>query len=283
VSVLLPNYHQNPQRDDGNQLRTYNMDRMLATVEREGGPFTLFGGEVLMVAKADLETLWAWGFERFGTNGIQTNGTLIDDDHIERFKRYRVDVGISIDGPGALNDVRWSGSLEFTRADTATTEAAIERLCREGVPLRLIVTLSRCNAAEDRLLVMHDWFRYLERLGIRSARLHVLEVESNAVRAAYGLSTEEYLRALLSFVELEGQLSELKLDLFRDMRDLLLGQDASITCAWAACDPHTSVPVRRIEGNGQRSNCGQTNQDGIDFVRADVTGFERYLVLYHTP
>jgi uncharacterized protein len=98
--------YQNPQRDAGNQLRAYDVDRMLAAIEQEGGPFTLFGGEALMVSKADLETLWAWGFERFGTNGIQTNGTLIDDDHIRLFKRYRVDVGISIDGPGELNDVR---------------------------------------------------------------------------------------------------------------------------------------------------------------------------------
>jgi uncharacterized protein len=45
---------------------------------------------------------------------------------------------------------------------------------------------------------MHDWLRRLERLGVRPARLHVLEVESEAVRARYALSTEENLPALLS-------------------------------------------------------------------------------------
>jgi uncharacterized protein len=130
---------------------------------------------------------------------------------------------------------------------------------------------------------MHDWFRRLERMGVRSARLHVLEVESEAVRVRYALSTEENLRALLSFVELEEALADLKLDLFRDMRHLLLGQDASTTCVWGACDPYTTVAVRGIEGNGQRSNCGRTNKDGIDFVKADTAGFERYLALHHTP
>lgn len=38
-----------------------------------------------------------------------------------------------------------------------------------------------------------------------------------------------------------------------------------------------------MEGSGQRSNCGRTNKDGIDFVKAGTEGFERYLALYHTP
>jgi uncharacterized protein len=32
-------------------------------------------------------------------SGIQTNGTLIKDAHIEMFEKYRVQVGISCDGP----------------------------------------------------------------------------------------------------------------------------------------------------------------------------------------
>jgi len=41
--------------------------------------------------------------------------------------------------------------------------------------------------------------------------------------------------------------------------------------------------VRGVEGQGQRSNCGRTNKDGIDFGKADAPGFERYLALYQTP
>ena len=49
-----------------------------AAIEREDRHFTLFGGEPLLMPKADLEALWAWGYQRFGTNSVQTNGTLID-------------------------------------------------------------------------------------------------------------------------------------------------------------------------------------------------------------
>lgn len=275
--------YQNPQRDAGNVPRSYDLEAMKAAVEREGGPFTLFGGEPLTVPEEDLEALWAWGLERFGANGVQTNGVLINENHIRMFRRYQVSVGISVDGPGELNDVRWGGSLERTRENTAKTEAAIERLCREGMPPSLIVTLHRGNATEDKLPVLHDWLRRLESMGIASARIHVLEVEADDVGAAYALSTEENLVAFSSFARLESELRTLGLDVFTDMRRLLMGTDDETTCVWNACDPYTTRAVRGVEGTGQSSNCGRTNKDGIDFVKASVEGFERYLALYQTP
>jgi len=82
---------------------------MKAAIKAEGGPFALFGGEPLLVPEHDLESLWSWGLEQFGYNTVQTNGTLINDEHIRMFKAYKVSVGISIDGPGELNDLRWHG------------------------------------------------------------------------------------------------------------------------------------------------------------------------------
>jgi uncharacterized protein len=275
--------YQNPQRDAGNVPHAFDLEAMKAAIEQEGGPFTLFGGEPLLVPEDVLENLWSWGFEKFRGNGIQTNGTLINQRHIRLFKKYKVHVGLSVDGPDDLNDVRWVKDVDQTREATARTHAAIERLCREQVPISLIVTLHRGNATADKLPLMLDWFRYLDGIGLASARLHVLEVEDETVREKYALTTRENLEAFLSFHALEAELRTLKLDLFNDMRRLLRGDDNSTTCVWNACDPYTTRAVRGVEGHGQRSNCGRTNKDGIDFVKADVEGFERYLALYHTP
>lgn len=275
--------YDNPQRAAGNVRGNYDLEKMKAAIEREGGPFTLFGGEPLMVPHKDLEELWSWGFQKYGSNGIQTNGTLINDSHIRMFRKYQVHVGISADGPGELNDARWAGTLEYTRRATARTHAAIERLCREGISTSLIITLHRGNATRDKIPTMHDWIRYMEEMGVCSARLHILEVEDRNIRRKYGLSTEQSLEALLSFLELERELTKLRFDLFQDMRNMLLGQDGSSTCIWSACDPYTTRAVRGIEGNGQSSNCGRTNKDGIDFVKCDTPGFERFVSLYHTP
>lgn len=275
--------YQNPQRDAGNVLHAYDLDKMKSKISEEGGPFTLFGGEPLMVPEADLEELWAWGYEKFGRNGIQTNGVLINDAHIRLFKKYKVHVGMSLDGPGELNDVRWHGTLEKTRESTAKSHAAIERLCREGIPPSMIVTLHRNNATSDKLPVMHDWFRHLVSIGVSNLRLHLLEIDHESVRQKYSLTDEENVAALLSFAKLEGELSGLKFDLFSDMRNMLAGRDNNGTCIWTACDPYTTPAVRGVEGSGQSSNCGRTNKDGVDFTKAASEGYERYMALYQTP
>ena len=275
--------YQNPQRDAGSFTKSYDIEAMKAAVEQEGGPFTLFGGEPLLVPEADLEALWSWGYEKYGSNGVQTNGALINDHHIRLFRAYAVHVGISIDGPGELNDARWAGSLEKTREATAKSEQAIERLCREGMPPSLIVTLHRANAAADKRPVLISWLRFLEGIGVSSVRLHLLEVENEWIRKKYALSTQENVDAMLDFARLEQELPRMRFDLFDDIQKLLLGQDQDVTCIWAACDPYTTRAVRGVEGTGQRSNCGRTNKEGIDYVKADREGYERTLALYHAP
>ena len=154
---------------------------------------------------------------------------------------------------------------------------------REGLTPSLIVTLHRNNATADKLPRMRDWFRYLDMLGITSARLHDLEIESPAIGAKYGLTVDEQIAAFVDFAALETELRQLRFDVFADIRQMLMGQDQSTTCVWNACDPYTTRAVQGVEGHGQRSNCGRTNKDGIDFVKADREGFERNLALYHTP
>lgn len=275
--------YQNPQRDAGNIATTFDVAGMKAGLERAGSSFTIFGGEPLLVPEAVLEELWAFGLERFGSNGIQTNGSLITGRHIELFKRYKVNVGISVDGPEDLNDVRWAGTLEATRRATARTHGAIDQLVREGLVPSLIVTLHRNNATADKLPRMCDWFRYFDSIGITSARLHDLEIEGPAVGAKYGLTHDEQIAAFECFAALEPELQRLRFDVFSDIRKMLMGDDRSTTCVWNGCDSYNTRAVQGVEGHGQRSNCGRTNKDGIDFVKADREGFERYIALYHAP
>lgn len=275
--------YQNSQREAGNVLHDYDLEKLKAAAERIGGEVTLFGGEPLLIPEKDLEALFAWSFAKYGAGGLQTNGTLINENHIRIFRAYNVHVGISLDGPGELNDARWSGTLQKTRADTERAVAVLERLCRDGLSVSLIATLHRGNASADRLPRLHAWLRHLDDLGLKSARLHILEVENESVRQQYGLATDEYCAAFLSFLRLEKELKVLRFDVFDDMRNMLLGKDDDTTCCWNACDPYTTRAVQGIEGNGQKSNCGRTNKHGIDFVTAPRDGYERYLALYHTP
>lgn len=275
--------YQDPQRHSGNVRQEYDLQKMKAAVERAGGPFTLFGGEPLLIPLADLEDLWRWGLARYGENAIQTNGVLINEEHLRMFREYRVRVGVSIDGPGALNDARRNGSQDKTRSTTAQVEATIERLCELGSPPGLIVTLHRGNAIARCLPVLQDWVRRMDRLGIRSMRLHLLEVDAPEVRSTLALSNAENLVAMSSLMALQPELKTLRLDVNGELSALLRGKDKAASCVWRACDPYTTAAVRGVEGNGQSSNCGRTNKDGIDFIKAAESGYERYIALYHTP
>ena len=259
------------------------MKKMKDAVEKENAPFSIFGGEPLLIPFHDLEEIFSWGYDKWGENSIQTNGTLIEDRHIVLFKKFNVHVGISIDGPDELNELRFIGNKEITHRFTKKTEVAIRRLCDEGMPPQLIITLHRSNASKDRLPILINWIKDLDKLGIRAARLHLLESENQYIRDKYSLSPDENIHALLNLMELQIELKNIKFDIFDDMRNMLMGKDSSVTCIWKGCDPYTTKAVRGIEGNGQLSNCGRTNKDGIDYIKSTTEGYERYISLYHTP
>jgi uncharacterized protein len=64
---------------------------------------------------------------------------------------------------------------------------------------------------------------------------------------------------------------------------MLEGRDGSVGCTWRACDSYTTEAVQGVEGNGQSSNCGRTNKEGVDFIKANTAGYERYTAaLYRT-
>ncbi|MEA2489214.1 MAG: uncharacterized protein QOH21_1006, partial [Acidobacteriota bacterium] len=144
-------------------------------------------------------------------------------------------------------------------------------------------TLHRRNATAAQLPRLAAWFRQLDALGVTSVRLHALESENETVRSLYGLTERENVEAMLFFAGVEAALPRLRFDLFREAEWLLAGRDQGVSCVWRACDPYTTSAVRGIEGNGQRSNCGRTNKEGIDFEKSDTPGYERALMLQRTP
>lgn len=277
--------YQNPMRDAGNFGPPYDMEKMKKALLAEGGPFALFGGEALLVPKKDLEELWAFGLEKFGHNGIQTNGSLIDDDHIALFKKYRVHVGFSIDGPDELNDARWAGSLEKTREATKRSIQNLRRVLQEGISASVIITLHRLNAGSiERLERLIEWIKEIHSWGVRAIRLHNLELDGDLTKKKLALTTEENIFAFDYLMRLKDEVPTLEVDVFDDIYRMLKEvDDGRATCTWRACDPYTTRAVRGVEGNGQRSNCGRTNKEGIDFFKADEEGFERYYSLYYTP
>ncbi|RYG89576.1 MAG: radical SAM protein [Alphaproteobacteria bacterium] len=276
--------YQNVMRDAGWDAKSRtDLPAIKQAIEARDERFHLFGGEPLLMDFTGLADLLGWGFERFGENGIQTNGVLIEDAHIELFRRYRVRVGVSIDGPGGLNDARWAGSLERTRAATAASLRAIERLCSDYEPPSLMVQLTRCNATGPQLEQLCDWLTAVHRLGVTTARIHILEIDDESVRARFGLSTEENIAAFERIMALRGALPDFNLDCNADKREMLMMEDEDTACVWRGCDPYYTEAVMGLGPQGEDHKCGLTDKEGVNFARTDRQNYLRYISLAHTP
>lgn len=277
--------YQHPMRDAGNigNSKPYDFDKMFAALEAEGKDFQVFGGEPLLVPLADLARIWEWGHTRYKKNGVQTNGVLITPAHIEAFKQYNVHVGFSLDGPDELNDSRWAGTEERTRASTVKSHANLKACIDAGVGVSLIITLYKGNASTERLPRLKQWLRDLDTAGLKDVRIHLLEVDHPIVRERMQLSERDTIVALRELVVLERELPKIRMDILTDMRNLLRANDDNVTCIWNPCDPYTTDAVHGVDGQGNRSNCGRTNKDGIQRIKAETPGYERQLGLYSTP
>ena len=163
--------YQDPMRDAGNISQKRNWPRVKEQLDKLGREFAVFGGEPLLAPISHLKEVWEYGFEKFGANGLQTNGSLITDEHIELFHRYNVRVGISIDGPGALNSVRCANGF-----DSRKRRIAIRKLCDQYRHPSIIVTIHKGNSA---LWLLIPWLNSLEEMGIRFINFHELEGRSS--------------------------------------------------------------------------------------------------------
>jgi uncharacterized protein len=288
--------YQVPMRDAGNEgADGYDLGKIIATAKKLGRQFTMFGGEALLTPIADLEKMFQFGLQLYnerkakgekiqeGVNGIQTNGVLITTAHVALFLRYQVGVGFSMDGPGDLNDARWAGSEEKTRVATKASQKNLELLLKKGVGTSLILTLHRGNVGTaERLSRVKEWLRDLDRKGLRYVRLHILEVDSPTVKHLE-LTDEENTDLFLDFALFETELDNMRFDVFGDLKKSLRGKLNELSCVWAPCDPLTTQAVQGIDGQGNLSNCGRTNKDGVMWLKADQSSRERQLALYHTP
>jgi len=272
--------YQNHERDNGTGAKGFdNFDEIKDMIDSD---FVLFGGEALLTPLNKLEELFKHGYEEYGSTGIQTNGTLITDEHIELFKKYRVHVGFSIDGKEELNDLRWAGSLEKTRKLTKKSNENIKKLQEAGVSSSIIITLHKQNASKEKIPKMKEWLWELNETGIKSLRFHVLEKEGND-GDNYALTNEENFYAFNELMDLNSNPDfKIQIDVYNDIIKLLKGKDNRTTCTFNACDPYVTSSVADISTNGV-NGCGRPHKDGFEWNKGKTPSYIRELSLYHTP
>ena len=288
---------------DVQPVSKYNREAVMQAIKTSQGFWQLFGGEPLLIRFEELEELLKAGYEKWGYTGLQTNATLITPKHIELFQKYRTQVGISMDGPGELNDSRWAGTLEATRNATAKSEWAVEEIARiaretgdRNIGPTMIVTLHAGNASEERWPRMKEWIRYLDSIGVSFINIHFMEMDYNAEK--FYLPDEQITKVMVELWEMTEELKSLKFLNFEELIDLLRGKDSASMCVWKACDPWSTAAVQGLGNEGEPSNCTRGIKDGKDWLPSEGSGqesqwqitqfktnrfHERQLSLYVTP
>ncbi len=154
----------------GMTLQTYELftrqylDRPLKQISFawQGGEPTLMGLDWFRQAM-DLQTRYLRPGQQV-ENSLQTNGTLLDDDWCEFFRRHRFLVGLSVDGPAAYHD-KYRRTPDG-QASHEKVQRGLKLLNKHGVECNALVVLSQAN--------VHDpdgVYRFLANAGLRHVQL----------------------------------------------------------------------------------------------------------------
>lgn len=154
----------------------------------QGGEPTLMGQEFFERA-VELQARYAPAGSRV-TNGLQTNGTLIDDAFAAFLAKNEFLVGISIDGPAAVHD-----RYRVTRDGRGSHDGVLrglEALRRHGVDFNVLALVTQANVADPSGL-----YTYLKEIGARYHQyIPCVEFEPDGEPAPYSIGGREWGRFL---------------------------------------------------------------------------------------
>lgn len=151
---------------------------------------------------------------------IQTNGTLINQAWCDLFKKYRVCVGVSLDGPAFIHDAR--RKTRTGMATHASTMRGIEYLRKNGIHISIIAVITR-----ESLDYPDEIFNFFMENEITDVGFNIEELEgANRCSSLQKSGSEERFRAFMKrFWELTVQREgAFKLREFETIGDLVYAE-----------------------------------------------------------
>jgi len=181
-------------------------------------------------------------------NGIQTNGTLIDNDWGNFLAAEGFIVGISIDGPGDLhNDYR------RTRDDDTTLQHVIrgyELLQKHGVLLEILCVVNADNVKYP--LVIYNFFKQLGARYITFLPLVETQPDSPTGASRNSVPSEEFGYFLSAIFDewVEKDIGKIKVQIFEEAARTAFNQEHTLCIFKVECG---GVPV--VEHTGDFYSC----------------------------
>jgi uncharacterized protein len=119
-------------------------------------------------------------------NGLQTNGTLLDNAWCEFFKEYGVHIGVSIDGPEVLHNV--NRVYASGRGSFADVRCGISLLQDHEIPFGVLMLLNHETLKFDPERIFHF---FLDDLGVKT--FGFLSVRPDNIPGSGEVTTMDYI------------------------------------------------------------------------------------------
>ena len=211
----------------------------------------IHGGEPLLIPKDDLEAMLSTIHRKTGKTGIQTNGTLIDEDHLRLFMQYNTSVGLSIDGDGDLNAYR-SGIDE-----TARLLDLMKEMRARHINVGVIIVISQANANDNDKLERLKGF--VTRL--TSMRIHG-RINPCLLNSGCSLTTDR-LSGVYSDLTRWMILNGIRgWSPFHEMWEHTVYNNP-LSCVFKECDVEYTPSARVLLKDGTETNCMRVSAKGI--------------------
>jgi uncharacterized protein len=172
------------------------------------------------------------------THGFQTNGTLIDERWCQFFKKHKVSLGVSLDGPQFINDRH--RVTRSSKGSFDSTLRGIELLREHGLPINILAVLT--DYSLDFPVEMFDFFRQLH---IKSVAFNMEEADGH--HGTSSLATESsqkrYKEFMKKFWNLHVASEELPFIVreFRSMSSMLLEKESVLR----SCSESSETDIRK--------------------------------------
>ncbi len=245
--------YEKPYRDSHSVAMQYDLDLVLATIEKLYGKSEhgqsipcLHGGEILCLPKKDVDALLKKVFDLSGRSSIQTNATKIDDDFVEMFKKYKTNVGVSWDGPEDLSS---------SRPGTEKVGETMKKLAKDGVSVSNIIVVSKANAGTpEKREKLKNWMLEMKEAGIHG------RINPCANSPENELETEELKEFYLEMADFMIK-NDMKWSPFSDIVNGLTQKGR--VCVLSSCDVFNTGSATVILGDGTVSSCMRTNGEHV--------------------
>lgn len=274
--------YQKSVREKG--IPPYNLDAVMKTAWQlhKDDPdelVVLHGGEPLQLPFDGIERILRETYQMQGHTSINTNGTLITEDTIKLFKRYKTSVAISFDGIYPLNSLRgYPDDQKKCKEYSDKLLDTIEALTSEGILVSVMMVLHKANATADKLKLLGESIIQLSRMGVYFGKFNWCKLP---YPNPYELTSDELFNAFktIAKITLGTPIEYAPTNYFLEN---LWGSKPN-DCNMSMCDIFSTDRAKVIRGDGSVASCTCGSHINGNTVRASEPSLERYMALQKIP